>query len=106
MANDERMRQRIVRKFWSDYLGTAVARDGQVKGFREAWDSLSPEHRDIAKQYERAVMNKIRFDGRDEDECIASGVIAMRREFDGFPARRMSREHDGTAGPPAEDIAP
>lgn len=58
-----------------------VAKDGQVKGFRQAWDKMTPEARALCDRYERAAVTKIDRDGRDPDECIASSVKACRREL-------------------------
>jgi hypothetical protein len=64
--------------FWAAFLGSEVEADGQVPGFSRAWDKLSPWARAEADRYAYFAWVKIERDHRDADECIPSGVSALR----------------------------
>jgi hypothetical protein len=74
-------RDEVIRRFWSLFLNAPIASDGSVKGFREAWNKLSPWAQRQCDLYAEAAFAKLERGGREMDECIAAGVKALRERL-------------------------
>ena len=87
-------RDDVVRKFWAGFLGSKVAKDGQVSGFSQWWEQAQPWQRSQAQRYAEACWTKIDQDRREPDECIAAGIAAFkyRLEHGRDPNGTVSRE--------------
>jgi hypothetical protein len=88
----------LIRRFWAVYIGSKVERDGQVPGFRAFWDRMTPHAQKEADRYCHWAWRKILRDGRDDDECIASGVRALRE------ALRLYRAQPEPPPPSVESV--
>lgn len=72
----------LERRWWSLFLdGAEIAKDGSVKGWKAAWDRMTPEAQAVCNRYQCWALVKIDRDGRDADECLSSSVKACRREL-------------------------
>lgn len=78
---DDRERDDLVRRFWATFLGSTVDANGDVPGF-QAWQQQHDSwERDEADRYCHWAWRKIDRDRRDPDECIASGVRALKEQL-------------------------
>ena len=75
---------KIIRKFWSAFLGEKLDSDGQIPGAARWRQMNSGWAEREADRYCAAVCSKV-LRGRDEDECIASGVAALKVRLNGAP---------------------
>lgn len=68
----------VVSAFWALFLGSEVAKDGQVKGYQTWCRAASEFAEQEAHRCAEWCWIKIERDGRDPDECIAAGVRYAR----------------------------
>lgn len=71
----------VTRQFWAVYLDTEVGKEGQVPGFAAWWRSATDYARQQVARYCHFAWVKIQRDGRDAEECIGSGVRAVREQL-------------------------
>src|SRR3990172_4719766 len=71
----------LQRLWWARFLDSRVEKDGQVKGFRAAWDAMTPQARHTCDRFEAWTLIKISRDHRDPNECVAASVKACRSEL-------------------------
>lgn len=83
----------VLRQFIALFIGSTVRKDGQVPGFDAWWRTASDFAREQVYNCAEWCWTKVERDGRDPDECIASGVSYAREQI------RLYR-------PPAEPTAP
>lgn len=71
----------VTRLFWALFLGAEIQADGQVTGFRRAWDRLSPWAQRECDRYAYFAWVKVERDHRDPDECVRAGVSSLRERL-------------------------
>jgi hypothetical protein len=75
----------VTRQFWAIFLDSEVAKDGQVKGFQDWQREATAEAQREGARYCCFAWVKIKRDRRDPEECIATGVRALRDRLSRLP---------------------
>lgn len=70
----------VMRSFWALFLGSEVAKDGQVKGWR-AWWEANPQHRDLAAAFEADSVRQVCQHGRSLAESLPEVVTDFKRSL-------------------------
>lgn len=74
----------VHRQFGALMIGGKVENDGQVKGWRDWFNSLEPGKQEIYDRVAKAAAKKVVIDGRHADEVLAGAVTYCRRLMDSY----------------------
>jgi len=85
----------LINRFWGSFLDSEVRSDGSVEGFQNWQRSATPWERKTADTFAHTAAMRILRDGRAPDDCIPSGVLALREQLANAPAepRRYPNDH-------------